>query len=144
MSLIKKTNGGLVPFRGLMSDFFEADDLLLNRLWKKDFVPAVNISETDKNYEIELVAPGLKKNEFKVNVENGILTISAEHQEEKKEKEKNYTRQEYSYNSFSRSFSLPDNSKDDDIKANYADGLLKLTIAKKVTTPSKAKEIAIS
>ncbi len=110
MSIIKKTNGGLVPFRGLMSDFFETDELL-NRLWKKDFAPAVNISETDKNYEIELVAPGLKKSEFKVNVENGILTISAEHQEEKKEKEKNYTRQEYSYNSFSRSFSLPENSK---------------------------------
>ena len=143
MSLIKRNNGGLVPFRGLLSDFFETDDLLFNRLFTKDFIPAVNISESDKSFEIELVAPGLKKNDFKVNVENGVLTISAEHEEESKEKNKNYTRLEYSYNSFSRSFTLPDNSKEDDIKANYADGLLKLTVAKKAITVSKAKEIAV-
>lgn len=143
MSLIKRNNGGRVPFRGLLSDFFETDDLLLNRLFAKDFVPAVNISETEKNFEIELVAPGLNKNDFKVHVENGVLTISAEHEKESKEKKKNYTRQEYSYNSFSRSFTLPDNSKEDDIKANYADGLLKLTIAKKAVSVSKAKEIAV-
>lgn len=144
MSLLKRNNGGFAPFRGLLSDFFETDDLMLNRLFIKDFVPAVNISETDKSYDIELVAPGLKKNDFKVNVENGVLTISAEHEEEIKEKKKNYTRQEYSYNSFSRSFTLPDNSKEDDIKANYADGLLKLIIAKKAVTVSKAKEIAVA
>ena len=144
MSLIKKTNGGLVPFRGMLSDFFETDDLLMNRLFKKEFVPAVNVSETDKSFEIELVAPGLKKNDFKVKVENGVLTISAEHSEEKKENEKNYTRQEYNYNSFSRSFTLPDNSKEDDIKANYTDGLLKLSVAKKAITVSKSKEIAVA
>ncbi|MEI5579364.1 Hsp20/alpha crystallin family protein, partial [Streptomyces brasiliscabiei] len=86
--------------------------------------PAVNVSETDKNYEIEVAAPGMKKDDFKVKVENGAIHISAERKEEKEEKQKNYTRQEYSYNSFSRSFTLPEDVKEDDIKAQYEDGVL--------------------
>src|SRR5437762_376299 len=98
MSLIKRNNGGLVPFRSLLSDFYEDDDLLLNRFFKRDAMPAVNVSETDKNYEIEVAAPGMRKNDFKVKVDNGVLTVSAERKEEKEEKDKNYMRQEYSYN----------------------------------------------
>jgi len=142
MSLIKRNNG--LGFRNLLSDFFEADDLSFDRLWKKDSMPAVNVSEGEKKYEIELAAPGMKKDDFKVKVENGILTISAEHKEEKEEKKKNYTRQEYSYNSFSRSFTLPENVKEDDITAHYADGVLKLDVTKKVAATSKAKEIAVA
>jgi HSP20 family protein len=145
MSLVKRNNGGFFPFRGLLSDFFEGEDLSLDRLWNKEMsMPAVNISEGDKTYEIELAVPGMRKNDFKVKVENGVLTISAEREEEKKEKEKNYTRREYSYNSFKRSFTLPENVKEDDIKAHYEDGVLKLTVAKKVMTVSKAKEIAVA
>ena len=144
MSLIKRNNGGFYPLRGLLSDFFEADDLNLNRLWNRDWLPAVNVSESDKSYDIELAAPGMRKNDFKVKVENGVLTISAEREEEKKEKEKNYTRREYNFNSFSRSFTLPENAKEDDIKAQYQDGVLKLTVAKKAVAVSKAKEIAVA
>lgn len=72
-----------------------------------------------------------------------MITVSAERQEEKEEKKKTYTRQEYSYNSFNRTFTLPDNAKEDDIKASYENGVLKLDIAKKALTVSKAKEIAI-
>src|ERR1041384_2244445 len=143
MSLIKKTNGGITPFRTLLSDFFDADDLSLSRFFRNEGMPAVNIYETDKNFEVELAAPGLEKKDFKVAVENGVLTISAEKKEEKEETKKNYTRKEFSYNSFSRSFTLPDNVKEDDIKAHYEDGVLKLNLAKKTVTVSKAKEIAI-
>lgn len=144
MTLVKRNNAGMIPFRNLLSDFFTADDLTFNRMFSKESFPAVNISETDKTYEIELAAPGMLKNDFNVKVDNGILTISAEKKEEKEEKKKNYTRQEYTYNSFSRSFSLPENAKEDDIKAHYEDGELKLSIAKLALSVTKAKEIAVS
>jgi len=144
MSLMKRNNGGLLPFRNLLTDFFNADDLTFDRLWNREWsMPAVNIAETDKTFELELAAPGMRKNDFKVKIENGMLNISAEREEEKKENQKNYTRREYSYNSFNRSFTLPENVKEEDIKAHYEDGVLKLTLAKKVVTVSKAKEIAV-
>jgi len=143
MSLIKRTNGGFTPFRTMLSDFFDADDLTFNRLMKNESMPAVNISETDKSFQIELAAPGMEKKDFKVAVENGVLTISAEKKEEKEEKSRNFTRREFSFNSFSRSFTLPENVKQEDIKAHYEDGVLKLDLAKKAVTVSKAKEIAV-
>lgn len=143
MTLVKKTNGGFVPFRSILSDFFSADDLLFDRMVDRDFIPAVNISETDKSFDVDFVVPGMKKSDFKVKVENNQLVVSAEKKEEKMEKEKNYTRQEYNYNSFMRSFTLPENAKAEDIKAHYEDGILRLSVAKKVITVSKAKEIAV-
>lgn len=143
MTLLKKNNGGLVPFRSILSELMDTDGFFPNQHWTKDWVPAVNISETDKNYEIEMAAPGMRKNDFKVAINKGILTVSAERKEEKEEKKKNYTRQEYNYNSFQRSFTLPDDVKEEDVKAHYEDGLLKLTIAKKAAAVSKTKEIAV-
>ena len=138
MTLLKKNNGGLVPFRSMLSDFFK------DGFGNKDWIPAVNVSESDKSYELDVAVPGMKKDDFKVKVENGMITISAERKEEKEEKKKNYTRQEYNYNSFSRSFSLPDDVKEDDVKAHYEDGVLRLSIARKAIAVSKAKEIAIA
>lgn len=143
MSLIKNSNSGILPFRSLLTDFLDTDGFTFDRLLKNEGVPAVNISETDKSFEIELAAPGMEKKDFKVAIENGILTISAEKKEEKEEKKKNFTRKEFSYNSFTRSFTLPENVKEDDIKAHYEDGVLKLNLAKKTMTVSKAKEIAV-
>ena len=143
MTLLKRTNGGLVPFRSLISDFFEPNDFLKDTFWNKDWIPAVNVSENEKSYEIEVAAPGMRKDDFKVKVEKGTLHISAERKEEKEEKKKNYTRQEYNYNSFNRSFTLPDDVKEDDIKAHYEDGVLKLSVARKAIAASKAKEISI-
>ncbi|HNR19300.1 MAG TPA: Hsp20/alpha crystallin family protein [Bacteroidia bacterium] len=142
MSLVKRNNA-VWGFSPMMSDFFGADDLTFDRLWNKDMVPAVNIAENEKQFEIEFASPGFKKDDFKISVDNGMITVSAERKEEKEEKKKTYTRQEYSYNSFSRTFTLPDNAKEDDIKASYENGVLKLDIAKKALTVSKAKEIAI-
>jgi HSP20 family protein len=143
MTLIKRNNP-LWGFSPMLSDFFGADDFTFDRLLEKDWVPAVNISEDDKKFEIEFAVPGMRKGDFKINVENGVLNVSAERREEKEEKKKNYTRQEYRYNSFSRSFTLPENAKDDDIKANYEDGVLKLNIAKKAMSVSKVKQIEIA
>jgi len=145
MSAIAKFNGGLTPFRSLITDFFEGENLMFDRFLNRDmgWMPSVNILETDKNFEIEIAAPGMHKNDFKVKVDNKILTISAEKKEEKEEKKKNFLRQEYRYNSFERSFTLPENTKEEEIKAHYEDGILKLTVAKKAVTVSKAKEISI-
>jgi len=123
-----------------LSDFFDNDRFFDSDLTKRS-VPSVNILEKDKAFEIELAAPGLEKEDFKVTVDNGVLTISADKEEKKEEKENNYTRKEFSYTSFSRSFALPENVSDEDIKGNYQDGVLKLSIKKK--TPAKVAKKAI-
>lgn len=143
MSLIKRNGGGYFPLRSLMSDFFDNDGFVFDKMLNNETLPAVNISENEKNYEIELAVPGMKKEDFKVKVENGVLTIAAEKREEKEEKRKNFTRQEYNYSSFRRSFTLPENAKEDNLQAHYDNGLLKLTVAKKVATPAKVKEIPV-
>ncbi len=133
---------GVSPFLG--PSLFDVDfDMLPARIGFN--VPSANVKETEKSYHIELAAPGLAKKDFKVEADNGVLTISSEKEEEKKEGSGGYTRKEYSYNSFSRSFTLPENSKTDKIDAKYEDGVLKVTVPKKELTPVKAKkEIAVS
>ncbi|MOA39346.1 putative Hsp20 family chaperone [compost metagenome] len=88
-------------------------------------------------------APGFKKEDFKITSEDGLLTISAETSSEKKEEKKNYTRKEFSSSSFSRSFSLPDDVEDTDVKAHYKDGLLNLSLKKTFKTSHNRKEISI-
>lgn len=112
-----------------LSDFFD-DDWLKARMTKNDWTPAVNVIDNEKNYEIEVAAPGLKKDDFNVVVENGVLTISGETKEEEEEKKKNYTRKEFSARSFSHSFTLPDNVMDEDVAAKYEDGILRLMLKK--------------
>jgi HSP20 family protein len=108
-------------------------------------VPSVNVTENEKEFKIEMAAPGLERKDFKMEVENGVLYISSEKEEESKEEKKNYTRREYSYNSFIRSFTLPDNSLPDKINAKYENGVLNITLPKKEVTVSKpAKQIKIS
>jgi HSP20 family protein len=107
-------------------------------------LPAANVSETDKEYKIEVAIPGFKKEEVKVNLENEVLTISAENKSEKEEKAKRYTRKEFFYGSSTRSFQLPKAANAEKIEAKYENGLLKLAIAKKDDSISKAgKEIRI-
>ena len=93
-------------------------------------VPAVNIAEKKDRYDVSLAAPGLKKDDFNIDVEGNVLTISAETKEEKEEKEERYTRKEFSYTSFSRSFTLPDGVNTEKIDASYENGLLKLVLPK--------------
>lgn len=92
---------------------------------------------------MEVVPPGLKKEDFNISIENGVLCISGKTESEQEEKDKNYVRKEYSASSFSRSFTLPDNTDEDSIAANYNDGILKLTINKTEVESSVKKEIDI-
>lgn len=94
-------------------------------------LPAVNVKETNDTYEITMAAPGLEKNDFKIDVNGSLLTISAEKDEKREEKDESYSRREYSYKSFSRSFSLPEDIHKDKIDANYQNGELRLTLPKK-------------
>ena len=105
-------------------------------------MPAVNIIENGNHYNISLAAPGLKKDDFKIGVEGNMLTISSEKEERKEEKEEKFTRKEYSYSSFSRSFTLPEDVNQDAIDARYEDGILNITLprreeAKKVTASKR-------
>lgn len=107
-------------------------------------VPDANIVENQKDFKIELAAPGLERQDFKVEIDNGILSISAEKEEENKEDTGNYKRREFSYNSFCRSFTLPDNSLPEKIDAKYENGILRVSLPKKEITISKApKEIEV-
>ncbi|MAE07337.1 MAG: heat-shock protein Hsp20 [Bacteroidetes bacterium] len=107
-------------------------------------MPSVNTIENDKDFILEIAAPGLKKDEFKINLENQTLTVSREVKEEKKEKKENYTRREFVYGNFSRSFTLPKSIMFDKIAADYNDGILKLTLPKKEKEAKLSREINIS
>lgn len=143
MALIKRPEWPTLSTNTWLSDFFD------NRFFDSDLLrnqslPAVNVKETDNSFEIELAAPGLKKSDFKITADNGILNISSEKKEEKEEKENGYTRKEFSYSSFSRSFTLPENTNQDEVKARYEDGILKLSLAKKtLAQPKPAKAIEV-
>ena len=105
-------------------------------------VPSVNIRETAENFEVEVAAPGMEKTDFNIRLDNNILTISSAKERQEETKEDNYTRREFSYQSFQRSFELPKNVVDDEgINARYENGLLRLTIPKKEEAKQKAPRI---
>jgi HSP20 family protein len=109
-----------------------------NKSWLSE-VPPVNIVDKGGEFDVELAVPGMKKEDFHITCENGYLTIKAEKEEKKEEKDKNYTRREYNYNSFERSFSLPESVKADQVKAKYENGVLKLSLPKKEEAKAKSK-----
>lgn len=132
--------------KNLFQDFFDADKFFspgfVEAITKR--IPAANIKESDKKFELELAAPGFEKKDFKIEIENGILKVSAEKKEEKNEEKKNYTKKEFSYNSFERSFVLPESANENSINAGYKDGILTLEISKKEEALKKSKkEISI-
>jgi HSP20 family protein len=139
MALIKRSDRPLLG-GSLLSDFFD-DDRFFNSPWLSgQNIPAVNVKENDKNFEIELAAPGYNKNDFNVLMEDGVLTISAERKQEEEKKEDKYTRREFGYTSFTRSFHLPKNVNENDVKASFENGVLKLMINKKNTEQSNPKK----
>lgn len=142
-NLVKYRPSLLSPF----NDFLDADDIWSDNWLSRSISrqPAVNIAEKDNEYVVELAAPGYKKEDFKINTDDGLLTVSAEAKNEKKEDHKDYTRREYSCSSFSRSFRLPDHVKEDKVAAKYEDGVLRLQIPKEAPSPAKQKkQIAVS
>jgi len=131
----------------VFDDFFRPwTDLFDNGGWnvRPINVPAVNITEQPNEYLLTLAAPGMKKEDFKIDVDGNMLTISSEQEENKEEKNKKFTRKEYSYSSFSRCFSLPEEIKQENIDAKYVDGVLKITLPRKEEAKKPAvKKIAV-
>jgi HSP20 family protein len=143
MSLVKRSSFPF--FDDSIFDLFGKDNGFKDPFFKRDNMPAVNIKETDKNYEIEAMIPGLKKEDIHVDIERGMLTIWGESKSEKDEKEDGFTRKEFSYSSFKRSFNLPENITEEDVKAKYEDGILKLSVTKKENAlPQDKKQVMIN
>ncbi len=108
-------------------------------------VPAVNLAENNDEYRIEVAAPGLEKNDFKIDLENDVLTISSEKEVKDEQKDEKFMRCEFNYSKFSRSFTLPESANVEKIKANHKDGILYVRIPKKEETKQKPpKQIDIS
>ena len=148
MTLIRRTNKPYSlsnEFDRFFNDFFltpkatVADDRGLI-----SSMPAVNIEEQDNQFAISVAAPGMKKDDFKIEIEDGIMTISSEKKEEKETKEENFTRREFNYSSFRRSFTLPENIDEEAVKAKYQDGILNITVPKTKEVPQKSRLIDIS
>ncbi|HUH32737.1 MAG TPA: Hsp20/alpha crystallin family protein [Daejeonella sp.] len=144
MALVKSNEGRnqslLSPFNDLIESFFN-DSYISDRVTSK--VPAVNIFETENDYHIELGAPGLKKEDFKINLDQNMLNISVEKKQESTGDNKRYNRREYSYTSFVRSFAMPDSADDARIEAQYHDGVLDIRVAKKEEAKMATRQIEI-
>jgi HSP20 family protein len=109
-----------------------------------DWAPSVDISETESEYQIKAEIPDVKKEDVKVTLEDGVLTIQGERKHEKEEKGKKYHRIERSYGSFVRTFSLPDVIDDDKVKAEFKDGVLDLHLPKSEKAKPKAIEVKVA
>ena len=144
MTLVKfnnKANNALMPgfndvFDSIFNDTFFNDRMVTR-------VPAVNIAESTDHYHIELAAPGLKKQDFKISVDDNVLNVSVEQQLEHTDNNRKYNKCEYSYNSFVRSFTLPDMADQGRIEATYTDGILALNIAKREEAKTVSRQIEI-
>ncbi len=130
----------------LIDEFF-GRDLMDSILSERTGVstPAINVIESTDDFQIEVAAPGLDKQDFKIDLDNNVLTISSEKELKNEEKDGRYMRREFSYSSFTRSFSLPEAVNAEKIKANHKDGILRITIPKRDEAKRKPpKQIAIS
>lgn len=130
MATLVKTNGN---FPTLFGNVFGKDfnDLFAPATLSNYGVPAVNIVEHNNGFRLEVAAPGLKKEDFKINLENNVLTISAQQEQKNEETTEKYTRKEFSFASFRRSFTLPNTVDAEQVNATYADGVLKIELPKK-------------
>lgn len=129
-------------FNDLFSDLF---DNMITSDFRRSTVPAVNIVDSPDNFRLELAAPGLKKEDFKISIDNDVLTISTEKKSETSESGEKYTRKEYSYSSFMRSFTLPEIVDIENITAGYENGIMKVVLPKKEEAkPKMPREVKIS
>ena len=143
MNLIRKNNDFLPS--SFFDDFFRKD--ILSNVMAEGTMPKVNIVEDDDSFSVEMAAPGMRKEDFQLELDNNTLTISSERTDENVEEKngKNFTKREFSYQAFQRSFYLPNTVDSENIKAQYKDGILSLVIPKKEEAKKKpAKRIAIS
>ena len=124
----------------MFSDLLGTDRLLTDDFFMESrrWIPSMNVKETKKTFEIDIAAPGFDKKDFNVSIDNGILEITAENKKEMEKKTEDFTRREYNYSSFSRSFTLPENvNEKEEIDASYKNGILKLVL-------NKLKEVEVA
>lgn len=124
---------------------------LLNEMFRPDWfggmdnysntLPAVNIRENEREFELEIAVPGKKKEDFNIEVDNNVLTVSLEEKKEDEVKEKNYSRREFSYSSFKRAFTLPETVDEEKINAAYTDGILRFTLPKREEALPRPKRL---
>jgi HSP20 family protein len=145
MTLVKfngnRTNNALLPgfndvFESILNDTFFTDRMVTR-------VPAVNISESADKYFIELAAPGLKKGDFKISIDDNHLNVSVEQQNEQADNNRKFNKREFSYTSFVRSFTLPDMADHNRVEALYEDGVLCIEVAKKEEAKSVSRQIEL-
>jgi HSP20 family protein len=144
MTLVKfakeQKNNVVNPFfndvYSLLNDSFLSDKIIIR-------TPAVNISENDNQFDVELAIPGLSKEDIKISLDKNVLSVSADKKTETVDENKKFTKREYGFNSFSRSFTLPESADQSKIEADYVAGILKLTIAKKEEAKFLSREISV-
>ena len=145
MTLVRRINNQMPDLNYFFGNMFDRDLLFAPVAGRKYSEPSVNVKETETEYQIEVAVPGLKKENFNIKVENSVLTISYDQKEEKEDKVKDYTRCEFTYSSFQRSFSIPKDEVDDSkTEALYKDGVLHVTLHKREEVkPKPARVIEI-
>jgi HSP20 family protein len=144
MTLVKFNNAN--GNRSLLPGFNDVFDSIFNDTFfdrVTSSVPAVNTSESAESYHVEMAAPGLKKEDFKITVDRNILTVSCQSNEENTVNDKRYTKREYSFNSFVRSFNLPELADLNKIEAAYENGILKLDIGKREEAKHMSRQIEL-
>lgn len=140
MNLVRKTN----PWFPSLLDEFITRDLGVDLASRSQAVPAVNISETDTAFSLALAAPGKTRKDFQIELDEHILTISSDSNTEHESSHENFTRKEFSYESFQRSFRLPDTVNTQAIKASYKEGILTVELPKlKEAIPEPKKTIEV-
>ena len=137
MSIVKRNN---LVFPAIMNEIFRPDWFGGMENFSSD-VPAVNIKENEKDFELELSVPGRKKDDFNIEIDDNVLTVSSEIKTENEISEENYTRREFGYASFKRAFTLPESIDVEKIKASYEDGILKFALPKRKEALPKPKRL---
>jgi len=147
MTLVKFNPNGNVKKNGLATGFDGVFDSIFNDTFFSDRmmarVPAVNISESKNHYHLELAAPGLRKEDFKLSLERNVLSVSVEQSQQNRAQERNYNKREFNYSSFVRPFMLPDAADENGIEAKYVDGVLCIDIAKREEAKMQSRRIEI-
>jgi len=143
MNLVKRNNSSNSNFfPSIMEELFRPDWMGGIQNGNANLaVPPVNIRETDTQFEVELSAPGKTKEDFNIEIDNDLLTISSETKTENTTEEGKFTRREFSHSAFRRSFTLPESVKEDDIKASYENGILKISLPKREEALPKPKRM---
>ena len=128
-------------FEEFFNDFNRPTSSLLSETVRATLLPRLNISETDNKYFIEAELPGVKQSDLELKLDNNILVIKGKTEESKESKERNYFTRERYYGSFQRSLTLPNNINENDIIANFKDGILNIEITKKLENSTKSIEV---